>query len=359
MKPKYIFIIVLNAVSLLLFLLAAVLESFTEASLPDQHMSERWAGDKKYAQISLFTEDMSPYVLDGIFNARVDIDKKLVENSLSPENENSRLWVDAFSTTQMKAAVSSDKTTSEVSMIVTGGDFFMFHPQDMISGYYYSDDDTMHDRVVIDNVLAWQLYGASDIVGKPVIINGKYFYVAGVFRPSENSDSEKVYGSKPRLFMPYRGYELLGETPYFSCYEVCLPDPVTGLGKQIISDVIKMDKESYRLVENSSRYGLKNRFLLLRDAGIRSVVDIPIVYPYWENAARITEDRSVVLLILQILGLVFPAGTVLYFFRKLLKNRKKLAKKAFDKLKDLFGKIRRNSRKTPASPEKGETAVKV
>ena len=109
MKPKYIFIIALNAVSVLLFVLMTLLEQFVEASLPDQHMAERWAGDKNYAQISIFTEDMSPYAIDGIFTARVNIEKKLVENSFSPEKENSRIWADAFSSSQTRAVVSSDR----------------------------------------------------------------------------------------------------------------------------------------------------------------------------------------------------------------------------------------------------------
>ena len=359
MKQKYIFIIVINSASVLLFLLMTMLELFTENSLPDQHTAERWAGNDRYSQISVFMEDAFSYTIDGIFTARVNIEKKLVENSLTSQNENSRVWADSFSTTQMRASVVSDRGASDVSMIVTGGDFFLFHPLDMISGYYYSDSDTMHDRIVIDNVLAWQLYGASDIVGKPVTINGKYYYSAGVFRQSENSDVEKVYGSKPRVFMPYQGYTLLGETPYFSCYEACLPNPVTGLGKKIISDSISVNEENYRLVENSERYSVKNRFTLLRDAGIRSVVDIPIVYPYWENAARMTEDRAVILLVLQIVGLIFPVGTVIYYLRKLVKNRKKLAKKALDKLKDIFGKLKRKFRKTSDSQKNGETAVKV
>lgn len=359
MKPKYIFIIALNGASLLLFLLATLLEALVGNSLPDQHISERWAGEERYSQVSVFTEDMSSYSLEGIFTARVNIEKKLQENSLAPEKENTRIWVDAFSSAQIRMTAYSDKASAEVNMIVTGGDFFLFHPQDMISGYYYSDSDLMHDRIVIDNVLAWQLYGASDIVGKPVTINGKYFYVAGVFRTDDNSDVEKVYGSKPRVFMPYEGYSLTGGTPFFSCYEVCLPDPVTGLGRNIISEAINLDEEKYRLVENSSRYSLKKRFELLRNSGLRSVVDIPIVYPYWENAARITEDRAVLLLLLQILGLIFPMGTVLYFLRKLVKNRKKLAKKAFDKIKDSFSRFRENTRNTSGPRKKGKTAVKV
>lgn len=363
MKPKHILILSLNAASVLFFFLMTLMASVTANSLADQHAAERWAGNRNYAQISVYTDEFSAYGINGIFTARVDIEKKLVENSFAPERKNSRIWADAFSTSQMKAVVSSDRTSSEVNMIVTGGDFFLFHPQDMLYGYYYSDDDTMHDRIVIDDVLAWQLYGASNIVGKPVTINGKYYHIAGVFRQSSNSDTRKVYEEKPRIFMPYQGYSILGETPLFSCYEACLPNPVTGLAKNIVSESISISEENYRIVENSDRYSLKNRFVMLRDSNTRSVVDIPVVYPYWENAARITEDRSVLLLAMQIIGAVIPIFTVIWLLRKLVKNRKKLAKKIsekiFDKTKELLSRRRRISPKTSGSSETEKSAVEV
>lgn len=357
MKPKHIFVLAFNIGSLLFFLLMTLIALTVKNSLPDQHAAERWAGSRNYTQVSVFTEGMYAVGIDGIFTMRVNIEKKLVENSFAPERENARVWTDAFSTSQVRAVISSDKTSSEVNMIVTGGDFFLFHPMDMLYGHYYSDDDIMHDRIVIDDVLAWQLYGASNIVGKPVVINGKYYYIAGVFRQSDNNDIEKVYGEKPRVFMPYQGYSILGETAYFSCYEACLPNPVTGLGKKIISETISIGEENYKLVENSERYSLKSRFGMIADFGMRSVVDSPIVYPYWENAARITEDKSALLLVMQILGLIMPAVTVIYYLNKLIRNRKKLVKKATDALKRILDRSRgrKKSKNSPVSPQSGET----
>ena len=39
---------------------------------------------------------------------------------------------------------------------------------------------------------------------------------------------------------------------------------------------------------------------------MRSVVDSPVYYQYWENAARITDDKAALLLVMQALGLVLP-----------------------------------------------------
>ncbi|MDE5992544.1 MAG: ABC transporter permease [Oscillospiraceae bacterium] len=347
MRSKYIVLGILNAVSLLVFAVFSVIASAVERSLPDQLAAERWAGgEMSCAQVSVFMDMTSPLDINGVFMTRVNTEKKLTEASIAPEREGARVWADAFSTSQRKISVSTDRATSDANLIATGGDFFLFHPFEIISGYYYSDDDLMHDRVLIDDVLAWQLYGSSDVAGKPVRVDGTYYIISGVFRQSENSDVERVYGMSPRIFMPYEGYSLMnsGEA-VFTCYEACLPNKVTGQGKQIVTEALsaREDDPGLRIVENSVRYGLKNRFEIIADFGMRSVVDSPVVYPFWENAARISEDRSALLLVFQTVLLIFPVCTAVYLLHLLLKNRKKLIGKALNTLKRVPDRVRSSS----------------
>ncbi|MDE7279674.1 MAG: ABC transporter permease, partial [Oscillospiraceae bacterium] len=296
MKPKYLVLGILNAASLLIFAVISVIAAAVGSSLPDQRAVERWAGgDMPYAQVSVFSGATSAMDINSIFMARVNVEKKLTEASIASEREGARVWADAFSTSQLKASVSSDRASAEANLIATGGDFFLFHPLEIISGYYYSDDDLMHDRILIDEVLAWQLYGSSNVAGKPVRVGGTYYIISGVFKQSDNSDIEKVYGISPRIFMPYEGYSLMGGgEAVFTCYEACLPNKVTGQGKQIVTEALSIQEEDTekRVVENSARYGLKKRFEIIADFGMRSVVDGAVVYPFWENAARISEDKS-------------------------------------------------------------------
>ena len=340
MKRKHIILSIANGASLLFFAVMSLLSAGLKKSLPDQQVISRWTdGNERYAQVSVFTDSSSALSIDSIFTARVNVDKKLLENSLVSEKENARIWTDAFSASQSKIVLSTEHGSVEANSIATGGDFFLFHPLDLISGYYYSDDDLMHDRVLIDEVLAWQLYGSSDIVGKPVLIGGKYFYVAGVFRQSENADIEKVYGKSPRMFMSYMGYELLGENAEFTCYEACLPSPVSNLGYNIVTESLSLSDNSSCTVENSVRYSLKKLFEIISDFGMRSVSDNAVVYPYWENAARITEDKSALLLIMQIIGLVLPCLTTVYLIAKLYRRRKILCQKASDAIKRILHKL--------------------
>ena len=358
MKPKYIIITAANGLALLFTLIMTLIASGIAGSQPDQQVTKKWAPESSipYAQVSAYTSDTAAVTIDSIFMTRVNIDKSLVENSITSENERARLWTDAFSTSQRIINVSADKTSSEANMIATGGDFFLFHQLDMLYGSCYSDDDVMHDRVVIDETLAWRLYGSSNIAGMPVTINGKYFYIAGVFRQSDNSDMEKVYGEKPRIFMSYQGLELISEaTTLFTCYEACLPSPVTGVGLKIVTEALNLDEYSSRILDNSARYGLKNRFTIISEFGMRSVVDNSVFYPFWENAARITEDKSALILVFQLIGLILPIVTVVWLFVKFIRNRKNLTDKLKNDITDKWDKAKEaNVKKKQAA----RTAVK-
>ena len=323
MKRKHIVLIVVNGVSLLFFVIMTLIAAGICNSLPDQQVVEQWTdGSQRYSQVSVFTDALSAVSIDGIFTSRVDIEKKLVENSLTSHKDNARVWVDSFSAKHGKMVLMSERGITEAEAIITGGDFFLFHPLELISGYYYSEDNFMQDRILIDEIIAWQLYGSSDIVGKPVLIGEKVFFVAGVYKQSDNADTEKVMSGSPLMFMPYQGYEMLGNTPYFNCYEACLPNPVTGLAEKMVAEALSVKSPKSEAVENSERYSIKNRFEILKNFGMRSVKDNAVVYPYWENAARITEDKSALVLVFQILGLVVPIGTTFTYVIIGYKKRK-------------------------------------
>lgn len=357
MKPKYIAVAAANGLSLLFCLVMTLIASGIAEKLPEQHIKEKWAsgGDILYAQVSAYTSDMAGLTENSIFMARTNIDKKLMENSIESKNEDARLWVDAFSTSQRLINVSSEKASSEAELIATGGDFFLFHPLDMITGSCYSDGDIMHDTVVIDEVLAWRLYGSSDIAGMPVAINGKYFFISGVFRQSDNSEVKKVYGEKPRIFMSYHGLELMGgEAFLFTCYEACLPSPVSGLGAKIFTEALALDEYSSRIVENSARYSLKSRFEIISEFGMRSVVDNSVFYPFWENAARITEDKSALILVFQLIGLTVPAVTAVWLFVKFIKNRQRLTKRLAESANEKWDRSKEKRRQEKQRREDNE-----
>ena len=66
----------------------------------------------------------------------------------------------------------------------------------------YPENDFMQDRVVLDETLAWQLFGGFDVAGLSVTIDGKPFYVAGVVRGRATSPQKRPIWTAPVCSSP-------------------------------------------------------------------------------------------------------------------------------------------------------------
>ena len=139
-----------------------------------------------------------------------------------------------------------------VTAIGVGGDYFLFHPLQLLSGGYVSDEDYMADRVVLDAQTAFNLFGSSDVAGMEVTINGKTFPIAGVVKSEDDfataaaldagakasSDPTGVQSaSKAMIYMSYAALNAMAELP-IDCYEIVLPDPVSGFAKKLMTEKI-------------------------------------------------------------------------------------------------------------------------
>lgn len=310
--------------------------------LPSQNAAESWKSENggRYDQISAFFSGGYGIDLNEVRRMRVDIDKKMSENSLTPEKEGARLYFDAFSCAEQKMTVTtmsdSYAPTVDANTIVTGGDFFLFHPLTLLSGSYYSDDDLMQDRVVIDETLAWQLFGSNDVEGMAVSIGGKIFTVAGVVKAEQDKVTQYLIGKKPYMFISYAGIQLVQEqAPEVSCYEAVLPSPVKGLAESVITDVLSVSEDNRAIIVNTGRFSVMKMLKAAFDGGKSAVIDKPIVYPYWENAARITEQKAAYRMVAIIAALCVPILTVLYFAVLFFIKRKAIAHKLSEKIKEI------------------------
>jgi len=184
-----------------------------------------------------------------------------------------------------------------------GGQFFLFHPLTLRSGSYISEHDLMQDRVVLDETTAWTLFGSPDVAGMSVTIEGKPYYVAGVIHREDDFASEAAYGDGAGMFLSYDAFYALTQRG-ISCYEIVLPNMISGFGLGLVKD--NFDVGSGDIVENTTRYGLKHLLSVIGDFGERSMRHNGVIYPYWENAVRMTEDWLALLLVLMILLLACP-----------------------------------------------------
>ncbi len=276
--------------------------------LPDQTAAKRWSKEGNTAQISCFFTESTEMDKDKIRSFEHELDTLLKESSITAPNEHARLWADAYSASG-KITLSSGKTSlADASAIGIGGDFFLFHPVHLLQGAYFSGNDLMYDKVIVDEEAAWQLFGSNDVVGMQLTIGGVPHYIAGVIRREEGRFQEAAGLDKTVVYVSYETLEQFGSTEGISSYEVVMPNPVKNFAYNSVKEKFGLDENRMWVVENSARFGIEGLLTVIADFGTRSMNARAIQYPYWENVARGWEDVLAIVLALQILFLLIPSA---------------------------------------------------
>ncbi len=303
---KQIFLTAVSALCLLLWCGLTIWAAGRKGALLDQRAAERWSGEGDAAQITCFFTESAGIDKNEIRGFEEKLDKVLLEASITAPNENARLWADAYSEVG-KVTLSSGKATLDTNAIGIGGDFFFFHPVQLLDGSYFSGNDLMDDKIIIDEEAAWQLFGSNDVVGMQVTIGGVPHYVAGVIRRQEGRFHEAAGLDKTLAYVSSGTLSELGTAEGINTYEVVMPDPVEDFAYTKVKEAFGIGETDMWVVENSSRFGMKSLLAVISEFGLRSMNDHAIHYPYWENVARGWEDVLALVLVLQILFLLIPA----------------------------------------------------
>ncbi len=317
--------------------------------LESQKAAERWRGESetRFAQVSAFFPVGEEIQLNTVRTFRTAMDAALLEASLEAP-EGGALWVDGYSA-QQEVTVSSEKGSATVTAIGVGGDFFHFHPLRLRSGSYISGEDLMQDRVVLDEELAWQLFGGVDLAGLSVTIAGEPYLIAGVVERETDFATAKAYTGNGGLYVSYETLvKLAGAEPGISCYEVVMADPIQGFALSEAQEQFP----TAAVVENSSRYSLRSIFSVIGDFGQRSMNTLGVIYPYWENAARLTEDYMALCVVLAILFGLLPAVVVLVVAIELLRRGWKKLKTSVVSAKDRWSERRYEKARLRQAEEK-------
>ncbi|MEG1458370.1 MAG: ABC transporter permease [Acetivibrio sp.] len=305
-------------------------------NLTSQQAAERWSSDgEKYAQISAFFTKDAAASESSINNYRSSIRKTLEEASIKAKHKNGRLWIDAYSGNG-SVEITRKKSKQKVKIVGVGGDFFLFHPLNMLDGYYFSPTEVMKDRLVLEEEVAWQLFGSTDVEGMSVTIGEKSCKVAGVYRREKGKQEADAYGSSPAIFAPYELLmELNGKKEVIDCYEMLLPNPVKGFawqkGLKCIGGVdlstntgseTDLSELPVEILENSNRFQPINLIKVLENMGSRSMQRKNIEYPYWENIARAKENIAAIRMLLSFIFFIVPLVVLIQYGIKRFKNRK-------------------------------------
>lgn len=279
------------------------------SALPTLNAAKTWAGQsgERFAQLACYLPHDQPIQEETIYTFRYNLLNKLRESSMEAP-EGGSLFTDAYCG-MGTLNVAGDRGSAQVKVTGVGSDFFRFHPLPLRSGSYLSDADLMKDRVILDESLAWKLFGGTDLAGMSVTIEEKSFYVAGVVARENDPYSAEAYTGGEGMFMAFSTLKELQENAGITCYEIVLPDPITGFGKNMLNDSFPVGNGI--VVENSRRYTMPNLIQVVKDFGKRSMGVSGIIYPYWENAVRLTEDYAALLLVLTVLFAICPVVSIL------------------------------------------------
>ena len=288
MKSKMKLLIITSNVLLLALIGLCLLGIRNDSGvLLSQQTAKVWAGDsqERFAQVSCFFPENALTSYESIFAFRKTIDSKIKDVGLEEKTEGT-YWTDCYSAADT-LTVEGYRDSTEATVIGVGGDYFLFHPYKLESGSYIYDDDVMKDRVVLDYNLAWKLFGGTSLEGMTVEIGGKPYYVAGVIRRETDQFTETAYSGEALMFMDYSALASLNEETGISAYEIAMPDPISNFAKTFVTDAFKT--AGGVIVENSTRYDFSSILRIFTHFGERSIVAEGVRYPYWENAARISE----------------------------------------------------------------------
>ena len=364
-KKRNIILITLASLFVINLVLGAVSRHIVSL-MPEMAGAERWSTEHRMAQVSLyFTEDQMVEA-DGIKRLEYNIEKKLNDAGVTVEtyldidpeelaskqkivetikiedmgNEEepvekvptiSDLYASCYSAQGIVSLTFEDRTAENVNAIGVGGDFFIIHPLTLVNGTYFSDDNLMRDGIVIDEDMAWQLFGSSNIVGEMVTIGGVPHYITGVIHKDRGRIRKAAGLNDSYVYLSYDSLARYGDilsgktstqevseegdtmlTGGINCYEAIMPNPVDGIAAKIVKESAGVDDRYISVIDNTDRFSFFSIIRVIRDFGTRSMWGKPIFYPYWENTARGWEDVLALIMFFRLIciGIIVISITV-------------------------------------------------
>ena len=306
-------------------LLLVCMERGIVGSLSTQQLAKRWSNENEFAQVACYFSRDNILDTSQIVALQHSLVASLEEAALGSTNENGgRNWMDAYSSWG-ECHISSKRGNMKVRVFGVGGDFFQFHPLTLIDGSYFDATDENADGVILDEIVAWQLFGSNNVSGMEIEINDAIYPVRGVIRSDSGMFSEAVEEEAPTIYVSFKILEKLYSGKVgIDCYEVLIANPVKEFGKEAVTKAVGMDEKAYELVEVSARYDFLQRIEILKNFGVRSMNTRNIVFPYWENRAKGYEDVSALFLVLEAVCMVYPVIWFVCRCYSVWKKRKEL-----------------------------------
>lgn len=336
LSVKHIVLGIACLVSLGIYEILGLISDSMIQKLETQQAAQRWSEQEDVAQVSCFFSVNARVTQDTLEEFSYSVDSALEEASIvsASENEGARLWTDAYSASG-KITIKSNISSVTVDAIGIGGDFFLFHPVQLLNGSYFSGNDLMQDYCVLDELTAWKLFGSNDIAGQVVEINGVSHVVTGVVQHEEGKLYETAGLDEALVYVSYDTLSKYGSSNGINHYEIVMPNPVSGYALNYVTENIGISENDVEIIENSSRYSGLNRIKQIGKFATRAMNGKAIIYPYWENVARAYEDILATLMFFMLLTGGFPVIIVVGKLILLWKRKTWTVKGVLLKWKDM------------------------
>lgn len=325
---KKLILLITAVIALILFFVFKGIVNTRINSLEDQQIAKRWSSDGGYSQISAFFNSEAEVTTDtlGYFEYQLEDALKQESITVTSENPSARLFASCY-TAEGNLSVTNSRGSVSLDALGVSGDFFLFHPVELISGEYFDSDDVGEDYCLIDEVAAWKLFGSSDVAGQIVYVGDVPLEIRGVYRQPEDKKSKAAGAVTQSCYVNYSFLENNGSIGAITSYEIVMPNPVPDYALGKVRDTLGINEENVVYVENNTRFSYINRFNLLKNFSTRSMVTNGVAFPWWENLARSAEDFVTVFTVLYILLILYSLITVLvlaiiliYMNRELIRN---------------------------------------
>ncbi|MBO4457497.1 MAG: ABC transporter permease [Butyrivibrio sp.] len=324
--------LILIAILLIVDIVLGVISRILVSDMPEQDATSRWS-DERCAHVSLFfTQDQN---IDDHFIKTMEYNfiTAVKEDGVQVEEGD---YDSCYSASGVADFKYGDNSVTNVDTVGVAGDFFLFHPLNFVAGGPFYDDTDLKDHIVIDEVLAWHLFGSDDVIGEFVDVGGVPHYISGVFKRKEGKIREAA-GPRDDFPVAYITYDSLskygkilsgrvteqeisedGKKARFggiNCYEIVGPNPIDKLIYNKLKDKCGLDDRFYHICENSERFKTIPLYEVIGAFGTRSMWSKAIYYPSWENVARGYEDILALLLLFRTI-LKAVAGIALFIILK-------------------------------------------
>lgn len=320
--------IIKYVVAVILLIIPVLIINYQKNNDVSHNAALRWDSSGKSAHISVFMSEDAKFTLNNVMEFEENMKNTLTESNALTNKSGYNTWIDSYSA-KGHLTISRDGVNVEVSAIGVGGDFFFFHPLELVNGSYFTPDNLMDDLIVLDEDTAWRLFGSTDIQGMTVEINGKEYIISGVIKRDEGRLNKEAGNNKPTVYVSYNLLNKGEEETYITDYEVILPDLTKNYAYKIVKKGINLSADNRDIVKTDDRYSVTSLVKLLKNYGKRSMKTNGVIYPYWENVARGREDMCVYALLAEIIIAVICIVYVVIKLVKLLRRNSENIKKWF------------------------------